>query len=62
MGCKFPNKQTNKGQILDASKLKEFAEDNFQFDENGRKLSKPVENTAEKGEIAYLTHFHPVIT
>ena len=30
-------------QILDSSKLKEFADDNFKFDENGRKLSKPVE-------------------
>ena len=29
-----------------------FADDNFKFDENGRKLSKRVENTMEKGEIA----------
>ena len=41
-----------KQQILDASKLKEFAEENFKFDENGRKLSKCVENTVGKGEIA----------
>ena len=27
-----------KRQILDSSKLKEFADDNFKFDENGRKL------------------------
>ena len=39
-------------QILDSSKLKEFADDNFKFDENGRKLSKWVENTVGKGEIA----------
>ena len=39
--------------ILDSSKLKEFADDNFKFDENGRKLSKRVENTVGKGEIAY---------
>ena len=32
-------------QILDASKLEEFADDNFRFDENGRKLSKQVGNT-----------------
>ena len=32
-------------QILDYSKLKEFADDNFKFDENRRKLSKLVENT-----------------
>ena len=39
-------------QILDSSKLKEFTDDNFKFDENGRKLSKCVENTVGKGEIA----------
>ena len=32
--------------------MKEFADDNFKFDENGRKLSKRVENTVGKGEIA----------
>ena len=39
-------------QILDSSKLKEFADDNFKFDENGRKLSKQVENTVRNREIA----------
>ena len=34
-------------------KLKEFEDDNFKFDENGRKLSKQVENTVRKGEIAH---------
>ena len=34
-----------KQQISDSSKLKHFADDNFKFDENGRKLSKLVENT-----------------
>ena len=34
-----------KGQILDPSKLKEFADDNSKSDENGKKLSKRVENT-----------------
>ena len=42
-------------QILDSSKLKEFADDNFKFDQNDenltRKLSKRVENTVGKGEI-----------
>ena len=38
--------------ILDSSKLKEFADDNFKFDENGRRLSKWVENTVGKEEIA----------
>ena len=37
---------------LDSSKLKEFADDNFKFDENGSKLLKRVENTVGKGEIA----------
>ena len=32
--------------------MKEFEDDNFKFDENGRKLSKRVENTVGKGEIA----------
>ena len=44
-------------QILDSSKLKEFADDNFKFDENGRKISKRVENTAGKGEIARYEQF-----
>ena len=39
------------------SKLKEFADDNFKFDENGRKLSKQVENTVGKGEIARYEQF-----
>ena len=46
-----------KRQILDSSKLKEFADDNFEFDENGRKLSKWVENTEGKGEIARYEQF-----
>ena len=41
-----------KTTILDSSKLKEFADDNFKFDENGRKLSKQVENTVGIGDIA----------
>ena len=32
-------------QILDSSKMRDFADDNIKFDENGRKLSKQVENT-----------------
>ena len=43
--------------ILDSSKLKVFADDNFKFDENGRKLSKRVENTVGKGEIARYEQF-----
>ena len=43
-----------KQQNLDNSKLKGLADDNFQFDENGRKLSKRVENTVGKGQIAHF--------
>ena len=38
-------------------RLKEFAGDNFKFDENSRKLSKQVENTEEKEEIARYKQF-----
>ena len=38
-------------------RLKEFADDNFKFDENGRKLSKQEENTVGKGEIARYEQF-----
>ena len=41
-----------KREILDSSKLKEFAGENFKFDENGREFSKQVENIVGKGEIA----------
>ena len=47
----------SKQQILDFSKMKEFADNNFIFDENGRKFSKWGENIVEKGEIARYEHF-----
>ena len=37
--------------------LKEFADDNFEFDENGRKFSKLVENTVGKGENTRYKQF-----
>ena len=37
--------------------MKEFADDNFMFDENGRKFSKWVENIVGKGEIACYKQF-----
>ena len=40
-----PTEYIPKRQNLDSSKLKEFADDNFIFDENGRKFLKRVENT-----------------
>ena len=44
-------------QILDSSKLKEFADDNFEFNENGRKSSERTENTVGKGEIPQYEEF-----
>ena len=46
-----------KQQILDSSKLKEVADDNFKSDENGRKFFKQVENIVGKGEIARYEQF-----
>ena len=46
-----------KRQILDSSKLIDFADDNLKFAENGRKSSNRVENTVVKGEIAYYEQF-----
>ena len=43
--------------ILDSSKLKEFADDNFKSDESGRKFSKWVEDNVGKGEIARYEQF-----
>ena len=44
-------------KILDCSKLKQFADNNFKFDESSRKFSKRVENTVGKGEIAPYKQF-----
>ena len=44
-------------KILGCSKLKDFPDDNFKFDKNGRKLSNRVENTVGKGEIARYKQF-----
>ena len=41
-----------KQQILDFSKLKDLADDNFELDENGSMFSKQVENTGGKGAIS----------
>ena len=48
------NQLFSRCQILDSSKLKEVADDNSKFDENGRNFYKRVENTVEKGEIAQI--------
>ena len=44
-------------KILDWSKLKQSADDNFEFDVNSRKFSKQEENTVGKGEIAHYEQF-----
>ena len=46
-----------KRQILDSSKLNEFADDNLEFDKNGEKSSKRRKNTVRKGEIARYEQF-----
>ena len=46
-----------KRQILESSNLKEFADDNFTADENGRKFSKWIENNVGKKEIACYEQF-----
>ena len=46
-----------KQQILDSSKLKDFADNNLEFDKNGSKVSKRIENTVGKGEIALYEQF-----
>ena len=46
-----------KRQILDCSKLKELADDDLKFDENGRMFSNPIENTVGRGEIALYEQF-----
>ena len=54
--CHIP-KPFPKQEILNASKLKEFADDNVKFDEHGKKLSKLLGNTVGKGEIARYEQF-----
>ena len=51
----FPN-----DKLLESSNPEEFADENFRFAENCRKLSKRVENTVEKGEIARYVNFFPI--
>ena len=44
-------------QFSDSSKLKEFTDDNFKFDENGKMFSRWIENSVGKGEIARYEQF-----
>ena len=43
--------------ILDSSKLKEFADDNFKFNKHDRKISYPLGNIVKKGKIARYNQF-----
>ena len=54
---KFQALTLYKRQILDSSKLKMFADDSFNFDENGGEFFKWLENTVGKGEIAHYEKF-----
>ena len=47
----------SKRQILDSSKLRDLADDNFNFEENGRKFSKTGRKHCKKGEIARYKQF-----
>ena len=46
-------------KILDSSKLKEFADDNFKFDENDREFFKRVEKQCEKRRKCSLRAISP---
>ena len=46
-----------KRQMLNSSKMKEFADDNFKFDENVREFFIREKNTAGKGEISRYEQF-----
>ena len=46
-----------KQRISDSTKLKDFVDNNFKFDENGKKFSKWVENTVGQREIARYGQF-----
>ena len=39
--------------MFDSSQLKEFADDNFKFDENGRKLSKWASSQAKDTKVVH---------
>ena len=45
------------GKVLSSTELREFADDNFKFNENGNKFFKRVENTVGKEEISCNNQF-----
>ena len=52
----MPAKSSSKIKILDSSKLNEFADDNFKYDEDDRRFSRWVQNTVGKGEITRYSY------
>ena len=53
----IPIEPITRRQILDFSKLKELADVNFKFDENGKKLSEHVETLWEKEKLLGTSNF-----
>ena len=49
-------------QILDSSKLKEFADDNFKFDENVGKFFKRVENILGNAGYQHFSSFPTMLS
>ena len=46
-----------KRKVLDSSKLKVFADDNFEFYKNSKMFPERIENAVGKGEIARYEQF-----
>ena len=59
-GTYFSFQPFPKRQILDSSKLKGSADDNFEFDESGRIFSKRVENTGKRRNTSNFSFSHSV--
>ena len=55
-------KPSPKQQILDSSKLKEFSDNNFEFDENGRKFPERVKNTRYEQFLLFPQCFQKTCT
>ena len=54
--CEVSNSLQN-DNLVDLSKLKEFADSDFKVDENDTKFYNKLENTIGKGEIARYEQF-----
>ena len=57
MFCEARASPFPKRQIVDSSKLKEFADDNFKFDGDGEKFFKRVETQWEKEKLLIMSNF-----